>query len=196
MGSDPAPFFANFFLYFFEREWLLKLKKTDIVKARRFSNCFRFIDDLNIFNDCGEFSQYISEIYPKELTLNKENKCDQRASFLDLFISVENHRFIFSLYDKRDDFQFSIVRMPHSISNIPSSIFYSSVGAEVLRIARASSNVTSFLKSTKVIISRMLSQGANVKKLKSVIGRFFGRHLKDFHHISPESGLFVNMVLN
>ena len=195
MGSDPAPFFANFFLYFFEREWLLKLKRRDIVQARKFGNCFRFIDDLNILNDCGEFSQYISEIYPKELTLNKENECDQRASFLDLFISVENHKFSFSLYDKRDDFQFSIVRMPHSISNIPSSIFYSSVGAEVLRIARANSNVDSFLKSTKVIISRMLRQGANVDKLKSVIGRFFGRHLKDFNHIAPDSGLFVNMVL-
>ena len=27
MGSDPAPFFANLFLYFFEKKWVDDLKK-------------------------------------------------------------------------------------------------------------------------------------------------------------------------
>ena len=44
MGSDPAPFMANLFLYHFESKWVKNLKKENLQKARRFSNTFRFID--------------------------------------------------------------------------------------------------------------------------------------------------------
>ena len=40
MGFDPAPFFANLFLHFYERKWLLELKKKDLVAARKFENTF------------------------------------------------------------------------------------------------------------------------------------------------------------
>ena len=55
MGLDPAPFFANLFLFYYESEWLKKLKKSDNIKARKFGNTFRFIDDLIAMNDGGEF---------------------------------------------------------------------------------------------------------------------------------------------
>ena len=32
MGSDPASFFANLFLYFYESKWMNKLKKNDLIK--------------------------------------------------------------------------------------------------------------------------------------------------------------------
>ena len=32
MGSDPAPLFANLFLYFYESKWMNKLKKNDLIK--------------------------------------------------------------------------------------------------------------------------------------------------------------------
>ena len=38
MGSDLAPFFANLFLYFYERKWMNKLKKNDLIKARNLCN--------------------------------------------------------------------------------------------------------------------------------------------------------------
>ena len=50
MGSDPAPFFANLFLYFYESKWLKELKRIDLSRARRFGNTFRFIDDLTAIN--------------------------------------------------------------------------------------------------------------------------------------------------
>ena len=46
MGSDPAPFIANLFLYFYENKFLDKLKKKDLPRARRLRHVFRFIDDL------------------------------------------------------------------------------------------------------------------------------------------------------
>ena len=51
MGSDPAPFIANLFLYFYESKFLDKLKKEDLHRARRLRHVFRFIDDLIALND-------------------------------------------------------------------------------------------------------------------------------------------------
>ena len=44
MGSDPAPFMAILFLFFYENKWLVELKKKDVVSARKFRNTFRFIE--------------------------------------------------------------------------------------------------------------------------------------------------------
>ena len=75
MVSDPALFFANLFLYFYESKWINELKKNDLIKARKLCNIFRFIDDLNSINDGGEFEKSVfSKIYPEELQLKKENK--------------------------------------------------------------------------------------------------------------------------
>ena len=45
MGSDPAPFFANLFLFFYESRWLKSIKNSNYGVARKFGNIFRFIDD-------------------------------------------------------------------------------------------------------------------------------------------------------
>ena len=127
MGSDPAPFFANLFLYYYENKWMKDLKRKDLIKARKLCNLFRFIDDLSALNDSGEFERNTLNIYPEELELGKENQNDLEATFLDLSIEIRNNKFEVGLFDKRDNFNFSIVRMPEKSSNIPSNIFYSAI---------------------------------------------------------------------
>ena len=100
------------------------------IRARHFHSNRRFIDDLCALNDGGEFCRSSPEIYPPELELKKENLTDDSATFLCLSIKIEDRRFIYKLYDKRDDFPFFIVRMPHMSSNIPQSIFYSALVGE------------------------------------------------------------------
>ena len=63
--------------------------------------------------------------------------------------------FHFGLFDKRDLFRFSIVIVPDKSSNIPSSIVYSPIAAELLRMARASNNPESFSTAVKPLITRM-----------------------------------------
>ena len=45
IGSDPAPFFVDLFLYFYESKWINELKKNDLIKARKLCNIFRIIYD-------------------------------------------------------------------------------------------------------------------------------------------------------
>ena len=138
MGSDLAPFFAKLFLYFYESKWMNERKKNNLIKARKLCNIFMFIDDLNSINYGGVFESNYSNIYPEELQLGKENADKHEASFLDLNIKIKDGKFHLGLFDKRDSFPFSIVRMPVKSSNVSSSIVYSAIGSESLRIARAS----------------------------------------------------------
>ena len=121
-----------------------ELKKNDLIKARKLCNIFRFIDDLNSINDGGEFESNYYNIYPEELQLGKENTDKHQASFLDLNIKIKDGKFHFRLFNERDSFPFSIVRILDKSSNIPSSKVYSAIGAKSMRTARASNNPESF----------------------------------------------------
>ena len=192
MGSDPAPFMANLFLYFYENKWLSELKKKDLFSARRFSNTFRFIDDLCAINDDGLFEQHYKDIYPPELELKKEHG-DDRATFLDLDIKITEKQFSTCLFDKRDSFPFSIVRMPYRISNIPTNMFYATLGSEVLRIGRATSHVDDFLQSTSSLFLRMKRQGAEHKSLSKVLMKMYGRH-DVLHRFATNAKVFTKLL--
>ena len=60
MRLDLVSFFENLFLFYYESEWLKKLKKKDNIKAL---NTFRFIDDLIVMNDDGESEKSYHGIY-------------------------------------------------------------------------------------------------------------------------------------
>ena len=69
MGSDPAPYFANLFLYRYESRWINKMKKDNPVLARKFGQVFRYIDDLLAINDGEVFENHYLDIYPAELEM-------------------------------------------------------------------------------------------------------------------------------
>ena len=102
MGSDPAPFFANLFLYHYEDKWLQNMKNENFQTARKFGNVFRYIDDLLAINDGGEFESNYLDIYPAELELKKENQRYNEATYLDLHLQIRNKQIKTTLHDKRD----------------------------------------------------------------------------------------------
>ena len=172
MGIDPAPFWANLYLYHYENNFMTKLIKTDRYRGFKFKNCFRFIDDACNINDDGEFQRSYAEIYPKELQLKCEHQ-GTHATFLEIDITIKDDIFVYKLFDKRDDFPFFIVRMPDLGGNIPSHVFYGSVMSEILRIARATLLYQDFLIKCKELFNRMISQGASLflllKQVKKVL---------------------------
>ena len=78
---------------------------------------------------------------------------------MDLDIKIKDGKFHFGLFDKKDSFPFSIVRMPDNSSNIPSSIVYSAIGSESLKIAGASNNPESLSTAIKPLFARMSRHG-------------------------------------
>ena len=103
--------------------------------ARSFNLCYRYIDDLIVFNN-KKFLDYLKEIYPSQLTVEKANKSDHLADYLDLtFIIDSGGKLSTRLYDKRDDFDFHIVNFPYLSSNIPSGPSYSVYISQLIRYA-------------------------------------------------------------
>ena len=164
MGIDPAPFWANLYLHKFEYEFMLRLRSSDLIRARKFHGCSRFIDDQCCINDGGEFGRSYNEIYPADLELKCEHD-GSHATFLDLDIRIEDGLFVYKLFDKRDAFPFQIVRMPDKGSNIPAYIFYGTILSEYLRIARCTLSFSDFIPKITALVQRMVRQGASIFKV-------------------------------
>ena len=191
MGSSPAPFLANLFLFHYEKEWI---EKTERKLARSFMYTYRYIDDLINLNDGNKFEQIFSQIYPSELSLKKENIDNSQATFLDLDIHINNNKFEYKLYDKRDSYEFFIVRFPYIQSNIPSKIFYSSIGAETLRICRATSKYSEFLNTIKPFLVRMKNQGSKIRKVEQVIKKVINKNRDNFSKFEKDTSTIITDV--
>ena len=61
MGTDCAPLLANLYLFKLEYKFMKNLLKTNMSKARPFSNTFRYIDDLLTLNN-PSFGNVIGDI--------------------------------------------------------------------------------------------------------------------------------------
>ena len=122
MGTNCVTLLADLFLYSYENEFLDKLIEEGKGKlARNFSLSYRYIDDLISFSN-KRFNEFISDIYPKELTISETTESTSVSSYLDqLFTRDQNNSITTKLYDKRDVFGFHIVNFPFMSSNFPSA---------------------------------------------------------------------------
>ena len=118
-----------------------------------------FVTCLIVFSN-KKFGDYVKEIYPSQLTVEKANTSDDLAKYLDLpFITDSNNRLYIKLYDKRDDFDFHIVNFPFLSSNIPSSPSYSVYISQLIRYAMCCSYYDDFGYRHKLLVDGLLSQG-------------------------------------
>ena len=144
--------------------------------ARSFNLCYKYIDDLIVFNN-KKFLDYLKEIYPSQLTVEKANKSDHLADYLDLtFIIDSEGKLSTRLYDKRDDFDFHIVNFPFLSSNIPSGPSYGVYISQLIRYARCCSHYDDFRYRHKCLVDRLLSQGYKALRLEKSFKKFYGRY--------------------
>ena len=70
-------------LYLYENEFLDNMIRSGYRRlARSFNLCYRYIDDLIVFNN-KKFLDYLKEIYRSQLTVEKANKSDHLGDHLD-----------------------------------------------------------------------------------------------------------------
>ena len=107
-----------------------------------------------------KFLDYLKEIHPSQVTVEKANKSDYLADHLDLtFITDSGGKLSTRLYDKRDDFDFHIVKVPFLSSNIPSGPSYGVYISQLIRYAWCCSYYDDSRYHHKCLVDRLLSQG-------------------------------------
>ena len=158
-----------------ENEFLGKLIKEGKRKlARKFNLSYRYIDDLISFNN-KRFKEFISDIYPKELTVSETTESTSIASYLDLlFIRNKSISITTKLDDKRDAFH--IENFPFMSSNIPSAPAYGVYASQLIYYDRCCSNYSDFSLRHRALVTRRLSQGYKVNRLSNTFKKFYGRH--------------------
>ena len=103
MGIHPVPFWTNLYQSKHECDFMVKLIKKNIARAKTFLGNLRCIADLCALNNGGYFQKSFKEIYPKGLMLKLEYS-RFHATFLHLNIPLSICCMINKLYDKRGDF--------------------------------------------------------------------------------------------
>ena len=168
MGTNCAPLVADLFLFCYERDFMKSLsddKQADVIDA------FNTTSRLNINN--VYFDNMVSQIYPSELQLNKANTSDTEAAFLDLHLSISDDIVSTKIYDKRDDFDIEIVNFLFLDGDVPRSTSYGVYMSQLIRFARASSNVADFNTRNKLLTQKLLKQGYRYHKLSKTFSKFY-----------------------
>ena len=120
MGTNCAPHLANIFLHMYEKQFIKSLNDKGKEKVSGFLNhMFRYQDDCLVLNDYRQFKRYINTIYPDVMVLENTNVNRVESNYLDLNIKLENGYFQYKSYDKRDDYNFDVIRYPNLSGNIP-----------------------------------------------------------------------------
>ena len=88
-------------------------------------------------------------------------------------MKVENVNLIFSVYDKRDDFNFDVVNFPFMDSCIPKKSALGVYHSQLIRYARICSNFIDFKCKGKNLTVRLRNQGYMAKDLKTLTLRFY-----------------------
>ena len=122
-------------------------------------------------------------MYPAELDIKDTTESNTSVSYLDLLLSIgRDGQLRTSLYDKRDDFNIHITNFPFLSSNIPSSSAYGVFISQLIRYTRACSSYECFILRAARLSSKLLGQGYVRERLKSSLGKFYGRYGDLFQH--------------
>ena len=197
MGTNCAPLLADIFLYSYEAEFIQSLVsegKRNL--ASDFNFTYRYIDDVLSINN-PKFADYLNRIYPSELEVKETTETNNSASYLDILLSYDTDGHMnTSLYDKRDDFNFSITNFPFLCSNIPSSPAYGVFISQLIRYARASTKYTDFTLRARRLSDKLLSQGYVCDRLTSSLRKFYGRYGELVIHYDVPLSRMVDDILS
>ena len=197
MGCDCAPKVADLFLYWYEHDYISKaVTKTELLSVIHvLKYCSRYIDDLNVPNASEEICRIVfEEIYPEEHSIESTNTDLMIPSFLDLHIFVRSEGFLTKLYDKRQDFSFSVVTFANLSYNIPNSQAYGSFKAgELYRICKSSTRLTDFKDETKMLVIKLKNQNFKFNELKRRISSFMRSKPACLHKFS--NNVTVNDII-
>jgi hypothetical protein len=106
MSTNSVPLLADLF---FEGSFYLRRKKSLAVAL---NSSFSYVDNVLSINN-NHFKLYVDLIYLSKLEIKDTAECFTSPSYLDMLLKLDTKgKLMTQLYDKPDDFNFSIVNFP------------------------------------------------------------------------------------
>ena len=149
--------------------------------AKILSNNSRYIDDIAVcnMNDINDFLNYSIGIYPDSIPLTAGCLENDRDSFLDLDIHINDGRYVTKVYHKVDDFDFEVVSFPFPTSSISDHITYNSFYSQLVRFSSICSEFMDFASRTNNLLASLIQRGFSKYRLKLSFNKF----LLNYHDI-------------
>ena len=92
---------------------------------------------------------------------------------MDLNPCISNGTVSTKIYDKRDDFDFDIVNFLFLDGDLPWRTSYGVYISQLIRFARASSNLSEFNYRNESLTAKLLRQGYRYFKLRKAFPKFY-----------------------
>ena len=109
--------------------------------------------------------------------LSSDTSCSNtEAPFWGLNLCISNGTVSTKFVDKRDDFDFDIVNLPFLDGDVPRCTSYGVYISQLIRFAKASSNLSDFNCRNKALTAKRLRQGYRYFKLRKAFSKFYHRH--------------------
>ena len=137
-------------------------------------------------NNADVMKKVMTDIYPKELILVPDGTDGQSAPFLDLQLTIENGRIWSKIFDKRDAFDFPIVNFPTLDGNIPLKSSYGVFIGELVRYARACTDIDDFRDRMLALVKRLKSQFYTTSLLRRAWLKFCDSHIILIQKYGPQ----------
>ena len=96
-------------------------------------------------------------------------------------ITIQNDKILTKLYDKRNDFKFTINSFPHLDSNIHNKRTHGVLISQLIRFNRICSNVNDFIHVSNQLVNELIKLCFNLKHLKDKANLFYDKY---YHLIS------------
>ena len=162
MGGNASPDIANLYCYWCEKLFIDSLvNKGDLVKARTFAHCFRFIDDFLTWN----VEPPPASIY--QMAYTETTKGDNDVIFLGMRIRIQEDDFIrLSISDKTDVLPFAPVKYTHAESVHPRNTGASILKGCLIRTARVCNNLPDFKVEMMRVYYRLRDRGYRTGDLR------------------------------
>ena len=136
------------------------------VLAQTFNSSFRYIDDVLSLKNIW-FGDYLHCIYPIGLDVKDNTDTEKSACYLDLHLEIDNRGGSKTkIYDKHDDFIFTIDNFPFISSNIPASPAYGVYISQLMGYSRDCAQYSDCIGRVKLLTQRLLKQGYVAHRLK------------------------------
>ena len=105
---------------------------------------------------------------------------------MDLHLSLSDGFLKTKIYDKRNDFDFSIVNFPFLDGDAPRSTSYGVYITQLIRFARVSSHVDEFNTRNKVLTAKLLKKDIDIIHFVRPFQNFIGAILTYYINIMSD----------
>ena len=109
--------------------------------------------------------------------------------YLDVKINID-HPIKYTIFDKREEFNFEIINFPHILSNVPQQLFKAVFTSQLFRLTRLNSSEKLFSNRLKIVTEKLISRGYKKCFLKNVFDQF-----KINNNICFYNGSFLNKTI-